>query len=734
MEQRVLVAGEVGRGGISVEQRRVLAVAAILNERNGHDHMRIGGVGRPSGTPQATFALAKWWGVRTEGEAVAMLEWLEKEGHRGQVAGKGAVGAKGAVAKDLVAWDLVRMAGLAGQAFAARLLSREVAWGWMKRAAVVLMDEVGSFAEAAQGYLRGLRAWAGEGSDAVASAEAAIARLNGAEEGPFRLAWDMDVSWVGAPDERVREVLVHPGDSLTEAMRAAGVDGRVVFAPGEYEWSLVPPHPVELVAEHAGKVVLVKARGEVLRVNRGVTVVVRGLTLQGGLTVGAKPLDAVQVDGGFVILEDCEVTGPHHGVTVMGGGDARLVRSVVRDVGVTGVVADPGDVVLSGVEIRSPGRYGVFFSGGNDRCLMEDVTVSGAGEVGMFLAGQVTARRCRVSGGAAYGLVAARGGVVEVARSVVEGTRQRAVFVQEGATLLMEDSEVAGADGAHVDVREGLAALSRTKIHGPAKVGVWVQAAGRVDLHRCRVALAGKRMALFASSGAKMMVLGCDLAAGSGIVSHGARGWVSSSRIAAKEGHGVDVAAGDDLVVMDCEVAAKEAGIVVRAGARARVSRCSTSECGLAGLEVEEGGSLVVEDGDLDAAGEGDAGGAGGAIEGALVVRGAPAVQVALSPMREGSAWSFQVGPCSAWEPVFAPRGDVPTPLSIGRALVMAAGVRARVVLGPRGEVLFQARSKEEIEKLYAFAQLVVESPGDLRELYDHLAATEFAEELRAPG
>lgn len=711
----------------TLAQRRVLACAAILNERNGDDHVRIGGASRPGSTRRMAHTIARWWDVRTPEEALETLEMLESRGHRFELAARGA----GSV-ESFLAWDLCRIVSFAGQAHVAYLLDAEAAWTWMRRAAVALQKAFGSFAELGQSYLRGARSWAGRGSDVEKETEAAIAKLLAADEGPFRLPWDLPIDEVPCPADATREVAVKPGDSLLKAIEEAGESGRVVLLAGEHPGSVTLPFPVEIVAEAGGAALLSGGAGPTLRVGPRISAVLRGARVESRHTPEGATLNAIHVNGGFAILEGCDIQSTHHGVAVVGDGDARMADCHVHDCARCGVIADPGDLVLSRVRVSNVGVHGVSRAGGGQLTILRDLAVSGAAQTALFAAGPVLGEKVALAATGALGLVAA--GSVLVNDLALTDVVSRGILVQNGATLSIGGGSVSGGAMPQVDVLDGLARLHRLTLSGGTGGGVLVQSKGALHARGCSIDVP-EQGGVQLLAGGRAAIADSRVRAGWPVVAtgEGASLWWMDGEIQALRGNGVDASDSADIIVSDCSVTSPENGVRV-AGSKARVSRCVLAGCGGAAVKAEDGALLLLEDleekdnalpDDLESATR-------------ILVTGADPVSVDVSDVaeREGQ-FAFRISPPSAWDHVFQTRGPGPTPQVVARALAIAAvspGTPVSAGVDDDGALVLRARTEEVAKQLHEYACLVARCPADMRLFVDRVDFLDRVEAFHGRG
>lgn len=130
---------------LSAAQRWILGCHPVLTEVNGGRHDVLGMFERPRESGRALDRL-RTWNLETRAQVLERLEWLNIHGESRELdavlespdraGGDGAEGLRAAVAEHghvlrrvrFLAWDLGRLAAIAGWAYAAYRLDADVAW------------------------------------------------------------------------------------------------------------------------------------------------------------------------------------------------------------------------------------------------------------------------------------------------------------------------------------------------------------------------------------------------------------------------------------------------------------------------------------------------------------------------------------------------------------------------------------------------------------------------------
>jgi hypothetical protein len=565
-------------------QRSILAVGAMLNEINRDRHDLLGGAERPASSGRAMTILGRGWSIFTPDDALASLEWLAKTGHRNAFAAQ-----HGTSPEAFHGWDYARMSNVAGWAYLAYLLDRETAWAWMKRAAEGARAAHGSFAELGQSYLRGLAAWSEEPEGkTVTNAQRVLAALVSRDESPFRLPFLPAVDGVPPPDAPVREVEVAEGQSIADAIVAAGPNGRVRVGAGRFEETLRPAHAVEIVGAGAERTIVEGTARPALVVDPNIGVHASSLTLRGGRTPKGSSLTGVLAKAGFVHLEHAKVSATHHGLYLEKDADAHVFRTHVVACGKSGVVAEGGNVVALESEVTGSGLHGIAIFSGELGSAIVRTKVCGAAEMGVLAGGVVTLRDARIEAPGKFGVVASG------ASTTVTGSKGVGLLVQEGARAQASACVIEGSAQANVNVLQGFALLEGVVVRGGVTSGFTLQDGSRLVMRGGVIEDHGNG-AVYAVQGARHLFVGATIRGDDvGIWSNGSAGFVSDTTIEARKRMTVQVLGKEALTFFDCTLAGGgEATVYVAEGGSPRFSRCAvTNDAGTPFTDVD--GALAV--------------------------------------------------------------------------------------------------------------------------------------------
>jgi F-box protein 11 len=388
--------------------------------------------------------------------------------------------------------------------------------------------------------------------------------------------------------------------SISEALRAAAPGARVVVRPGVYREGLVLDRRVEVVAE--GEVVIESADSDCV-VMRADEATVRGLTLR--CTAGAEggKFYAVDVPGGRLLLEDCDVTSDSLACVAIHGGSANpTVRNCRIHGGAQGgvMVWDGARGTVEGCDIFGHAFAGVEIKDGADP-LVRDCKVHGGAQSGVYVhaGGRGTLEGCEVFANRLTGVEVRQESEPVVRRCRVYRSREGCgLFLHGGARPMVEDCEVFENPLSGVAIcRQAAPVLRGCTVRDGAQSGVYVYDGGSGLLEGCEVfgnSLAGLTLA----DGADPVVRRCKVHHGgqSGVfVDAGGRGTLEECDVYANALAGVETRHGGDPLVKRCMVRdGLQAGLLVQKGGRGTFEDCLIADNGLAGVEVRQQGRAAV--------------------------------------------------------------------------------------------------------------------------------------------
>lgn len=325
--------------------------------------------------------------------------------------------------------------------------------------------------------------------------------------------------------------------SLAAALKAVAPNARVLVRAGTYEESVVVVAPVEVVGEGPRDgVVIVGADASCLRMEGG-RARVAGLTLRGEAR-GDAAFFAVEVAGGELLLEDCDITS-----------------TTLSCVGVHGETAAP---VIRRCRVRDGADSGLYF----------------------FDGARGSVEGCEVSGNANVGVAITGGADPSVIRTRVYGGRSAGVAVWQGGLGLLEGCDIYGNRMAGLGVSEGgRPAVRACRIREGGNTGVYVHRDGEATLEDCELFGHQEAEAAVTTRG-KLFLKNCR-------VHHG-------------RGSGVVSGEGGGVLLQHCAVGDNAAsGVRVGPGSTAALLECHVSGNAGAGISVADGGVVKAEGSDL---------------------------------------------------------------------------------------------------------------------------------------
>lgn len=279
--------------------------------------------------------------------------------------------------------------------------------------------------------------------------------------------------------------------SIGEALASATDGDRILVRPGVYDEALVLDRRVEIAGDGPlGRIVVRSGSGSCVRIETE-EATVRGLTLRSVAGLQDQGFFAVDVPGGRLVLEDCDVSSDSlAGIGIHGSGAQPVVRRcVVRDGADAGIYAfDGAGGTIEACDVRGNRNIGVAITEGASpllrRCRISEGANAG---VVSWSGGRGTLEECEIFANAQAGVGVSEGGDPILRRCSIRGGKDTGIFVHDGGRGTFSDCDVFGHEDAEVAVsRGGHPLLQDCRIHDGA-VGIVVTENGGGTFERCEV-------------------------------------------------------------------------------------------------------------------------------------------------------------------------------------------------------------------------------------------------------
>jgi len=409
--------------------------------------------------------------------------------------------------------------------------------------------------------------------------------------------------------------------TISEALKNAQPNMRILVRPGVYEEKVIVDKPVEIIGDPNGteKQIIIETRSSSCMLISAKNITVRGLSMR--LLPGIKASifkffqvrntveePCVDITEGQTVIEDCDITS-----------------EAVAGIGVRGDSADP---VIRRTKIHNGNSNGIWVIN-HARATVQECDIWGTAWAALRIEGGANAilQRCRVYDVRNCGMVItnyARGTVDEceffnnalsgievrersslnIRKSKIHHSKEQGVWFHKNSTgevegceiysngmvgiEITEDSsptishcEVFSNSSSNVEVNRGADPVIRDcKIHGGPGSGIFVYENGRGTIENCEISDHQKYQQIAIRSGSSPVFRRCKVYSGMA--------------------GGVLVMGDSTGTLEDCDIYDnRSAGIWIRQNSNPTIRSCKINRNGLQAIVVNEGGSATVEQSDL---------------------------------------------------------------------------------------------------------------------------------------
>ncbi|MCL9798375.1 right-handed parallel beta-helix repeat-containing protein, partial [Frankia sp. AgKG'84/4] len=257
---------------------------------------------------------------------------------------------------------------------------------------------------------------------------------------------------------------------IGRALVAAAPGDTVAVRPGHYREALVFTRDVILVAEEGpGSVVLVLPPGAAMLVAGG-QVWLRDLVLHGG----DDEFPLLQVAGGELLMDGCELRAAGAAAAHLRGGSASLRGGRITNTAGAGVVIDAGHGEFTDVEIESTGGPGLVLAG-TAAPVLRGCGIRGVDGIGVLATGSGSPllEGCRIGPVGGVGVLAQQESRLRLVGTEIRGGQ---------AGLLTADSAAPTADRCLLREAAGHGIITRDR-SAPRLTGCVIEAPGGHGLH-----------------------------------------------------------------------------------------------------------------------------------------------------------------------------------------------------------------------------------------------------------
>jgi parallel beta-helix repeat protein len=281
--------------------------------------------------------------------------------------------------------------------------------------------------------------------------------------------------------------------SITDALRNAPANSRLLIREGVYNESIVLDKNIEIVGDGAVENIVVISRNQSCVSMKAEKALVRGVTLQGRGKSYGRAFFAVDVPVGELTLENCRITSDSlSGVAIHGASANPLIKNcVIYDAADSGIyVFDNAGARIENCDVyRSANASLAITEGANPtakNCRFFEgenggIVVWGNGAAGTF-------ENCEISGHRLANVGIRQHANPVFRRCKIYGGRDTGVFIQQNGYGTFEECDIYKNSKAEVAVTDrSNTILRRCSVHNGRESGVYVGNQARALVESCSV-------------------------------------------------------------------------------------------------------------------------------------------------------------------------------------------------------------------------------------------------------
>ncbi|MFI6434447.1 right-handed parallel beta-helix repeat-containing protein, partial [Streptomyces sp. NPDC050759] len=297
--------------------------------------------------------------------------------------------------------------------------------------------------------------------------------------------------------------------SITEAIKAAPPNTRILIQPGIYPEALVLDKPIELISDGSpGGVDILSGEDNPCISMKTDHAHVKGVSLT------SFSADGVEIESGSLNIEDCFIKSYNAGIAVHGPRSSAAIRACqIRSVYHIGVMAyDHAQCVIDDCEFHENGKDAVSIKEGANftirncslhhgkdggiwvygkaRGIIEDCDIYSNAEVGIAISGSGVAsvRRCRIHDGQKAGIWVVKHGRGIIEDSDIFGNADAGLSISSGGDPTVRNCHIHDGKGSGVYVwKQGRGTITGSDIHNNAHSGIAIESEGDPTVRNCHI-------------------------------------------------------------------------------------------------------------------------------------------------------------------------------------------------------------------------------------------------------
>jgi parallel beta-helix repeat protein len=309
--------------------------------------------------------------------------------------------------------------------------------------------------------------------------------------------------------------------SISEAIKNSAPNSRLLVREGLYNESIVLDKSVEIIGDGAAEKIIIRSQNMSAVMMRTDKARISGLTMQGGGARSGKAFFAVEIPGGELILENCDITSDTlSGIAIHGANANPLIKNcrihdcadsgfyifdnarariencdVYRNTNVNAAITQGAVPAIKNCRFYEGKNGGIVVWGNGAAGTIEDCWIYGhqLANVGVREYANPTFRRCDIYGGQDTGVFVHQNGYGVFEECDIYRNAKAEVGISQNANSVFRRCAVHNGENSGVILQnQGRASIESCNIYDNRDAGVAIYGESAATIKRCNIHRNGK--------------------------------------------------------------------------------------------------------------------------------------------------------------------------------------------------------------------------------------------------